>query len=124
MPRDAVSYNGLGIIGLILPVGGHWIRMASPTEGAFVGTGQGRCALHTSMRVDAIEGVFVALALAHQGTLGPTALLDGTVATNQPVALPGTARQVCDPGGQPYPAQDTTRVHWTLLQAILVGDRM
>jgi hypothetical protein len=61
--------------------------MTTPTKGAFVGTGQGRCAFHTPVGIDAIEGVFVALALTQHGALGPTTLFNGTVATHQPVAL-------------------------------------
>ena len=87
MPGDAFRYDALGIIRFVGPGGRHRIRMAAPTKGAFVGTGQGRCAFHTPVGIDAIEGVFIALALTQHGALGPTALFNGTVATHQPVAL-------------------------------------
>ena len=72
--------NLLRIIGIKLPIEGYWINVVPPAENALVGTGDIGRVLHTLVRRNAVEGVFVAPPLALEHRLGPAAEFRGGVA--------------------------------------------
>ena len=82
--------NLFWIIGIKLPIEGNWINVVPPAENALVGARDIGRVLHTLVRRNAVEGVFVAAPLALEHRLGPAAEFCGGVA-----ACKGSQRPWC-----------------------------
>ena len=72
--------NFFWIIGIKFPIEGNWINVVPPAENALVGARDIGRVLHTLVRRNAVEGVFVAAPLALEHRLGPAAEFRGGVA--------------------------------------------